>query len=218
MLQSVGEIKSSMLYLGWDVVMNRFSITLINYREFQALKTFVPSYKRRSNATYFSKPKNQLLYIRPSLPPAAPAVRGGAPRGGGGHPRAPGGRGNRAGRARGGRGRGGGRGYFQQLYTGYPPQAAAPIPRAPAFSGQPGFPSVDQSYQSPPPPVVCQLCFSPGHSALQCSRFTTSHTPALAALPTGETNDSVWYPDSGASAHMTPHEGQLHGGASSSGT
>ncbi|CAH9109953.1 unnamed protein product, partial [Cuscuta europaea] len=59
------------------------------------------------------------------------------------------------------------------------------------------------------PPVVCQLCFSPCHSALQCSRFTASHTPTLSALPTSETNDLVWYPDSGASTHMTPHEGIL---------
>ncbi|CAH9121811.1 unnamed protein product, partial [Cuscuta epithymum] len=32
---------------------------------------------------------------------------------------------------------------------------------------------------------------------MHCSRFTGSASPALAALPTGETNDSVWYPDSG---------------------
>ncbi|CAH9130987.1 unnamed protein product [Cuscuta epithymum] len=74
-----------------------------------------------------------------------------------------------------------------------------------------GFPSVENSFQSPPPPVVCQICFSPGHSALSCSRFVNQNTPALAALPTGESNDSVWYPDSGASAHMTPSEGQPHG-------
>ncbi|CAH9067618.1 unnamed protein product [Cuscuta europaea] len=83
--------------------------------------------------------------------------------------------------------------------------AYSPLSATHSFSA--GFPYVDNSYQSPPPPVVCQLCFSPCHSALHCSRFTGSTTPALAALPTGETHDSVWYPDSGASAHMTPHEG-----------
>ncbi|CAH9130647.1 unnamed protein product [Cuscuta epithymum] len=155
----------------------------------------------------------------------ASAARGAGPQRGGGQQRGPGGgRGPRgAGRARGGRGRGG-RGSYPQQYGvaqpqhgGFPGQPAQGQPRPHAFSGNPGFPSADPTYQYPPPPVVCQLCFSPGHSALHCSRFTASHTPALAALPTGENNDSVWYPDSGASAHMTPHEGHSNGGASSSG-
>ncbi|CAH9067512.1 unnamed protein product [Cuscuta epithymum] len=84
-------------------------------------------------------------------------------------------------------------------------------------SGNSGFPYVDNSYQSHPLPVVCQICFSPGHSALTCSRFLAMSTPALADIPSRETNSSVWYPDSGASAHMTPHEGQSDGGASTSG-
>ncbi|CAH9103304.1 unnamed protein product [Cuscuta epithymum] len=79
-----------------------------------------------------------------------------------------------------------------------------------------GFPSGDNSH-FPQPPVICQICFSPGHSTLTCPRFVGSSAPALAALPSGESNSVVWYPDSGASAHMTPHEGQSDGGASSSG-
>ncbi|CAH9108873.1 unnamed protein product [Cuscuta epithymum] len=95
--------------------------------------------------------------------PTAPIARGGGqPRGGGVQPR---GRGNRGGRARGGRGRGRG-GYYQQNYgghqqpyVGYPPHPANPQPRAPAFSGIPGFPSVDQSYQSPPPSCMSIVFF-----------------------------------------------------------
>ncbi|CAH9114361.1 unnamed protein product [Cuscuta epithymum] len=90
-------------------------------------------------------------------------------------------------------------------------------PRGHAPAGFPGFPPVENNYHNPPPPVVCQLCYSPGHSAITCPRFTNPSTPALAAIPTGETNASVWYPDSGASAHMTPHEGQSHGSQSSPG-
>ncbi|CAH9117877.1 unnamed protein product [Cuscuta europaea] len=71
-----------------------------------------------------------------------------------------------------------------------------------------GFPYVDDTYSHTPVSVVCQICFSPGHSALMCPRFVGSSTPALAPLPTGEHNASVWYPDSGASAHMTPHDNQ----------
>ncbi|CAH9120349.1 unnamed protein product [Cuscuta europaea] len=45
-----------------------------------------------------------------------------------------------------------------------------------------------------------------GHSAFTCPHFVGSSTPALAAIPSGESNAPVWYPDSDASAHMTPHE------------
>ncbi|CAH9095552.1 unnamed protein product [Cuscuta europaea] len=146
------------------------------------------------------------------------------------------GRGYRGGRARGHRGRG--RGYGGQPGHSYAPQPAfqfarqqqgpsngqflwqqgPPPVRGVAQAGYQGFPSVEQNYQSPPPLVVCcQLCFSPGHSAMSCSHFTGSSTPALAVIPTGETNAAVWYPDSSASAHMTPNEGQSHGSHTPSG-
>ncbi|CAH9066660.1 unnamed protein product [Cuscuta europaea] len=91
------------------------------------------------------------------------------------------------------------------------------VPRAAVLWRTAGFPCVDNTYSHAPAPVVCQICFSPGHSTLICPRFVGTSTPALAALPTGEHNASMWYPDSGASAHMTPHEGQSDEGASSSG-
>ncbi|CAH9095134.1 unnamed protein product [Cuscuta europaea] len=63
--------------------------------------------------------------------------------------------------------------------------------------------------------IVCQICFSAGHSAIACpSRFNQTSTPALLTA-SGESNSALWYPDSGASAHMTASEGQgLEGGAS----
>ncbi|CAH9130811.1 unnamed protein product [Cuscuta epithymum] len=80
-----------------------------------------------------------------------------------------------------------------------------------------GIPSFENNFGSVPPPVVCQICHSPGHSAVSCpSRFSQPSTPAL-AVPTGESTPAVWYPDSGASAHMTANEGQNFGeGASAS--
>ncbi|CAH9136427.1 unnamed protein product [Cuscuta epithymum] len=164
---------------------------------------------------------------------AAAAVQRPAGRGGDQQFRGNGGgrgyRGN-SGRQRGHRGRG--RGYGgqnHQQYAGQPYQQlrGPPVPGygapgwqnpPPAFAPRaphaPGF-QVD-NFQSPPPPIVCQICFSPGHSALACPRYVNPSAPALVALPTGESNESVWYPDSGASAHMTPSEGQPHGGHPSS--
>ncbi|CAH9090764.1 unnamed protein product, partial [Cuscuta epithymum] len=101
-----------------------------------------------------------------------PVDRGGAARGQGG--RLHGNRGNRGGRGRGQRGRG--RGYGQNFQNqqgnyvqnfpppqqpGYPHgQQPYGAPRGQFPSGNSGFPSVDNSYQSHPPPVVCQICFS----------------------------------------------------------
>ncbi|CAH9053242.1 unnamed protein product [Cuscuta europaea] len=48
------------------------------------------------------------------------------------------------------------------------------------------------------------------------SRFSQTSAPAL-ITSSGESNDVLWYPDSGASAHMTSSEGQTFGGSSSSG-
>ncbi|CAH9135392.1 unnamed protein product [Cuscuta epithymum] len=47
------------------------------------------------------------------------------------------------------------------------------------------------------------------------SRFSSSSTPAL-LTPSGDANHVLWYPDSGASAHVTPNEGQSFGGGPSS--
>ncbi|CAH9121536.1 unnamed protein product [Cuscuta epithymum] len=76
-------------------------------------------------------------------------------------------------------------------------------------------PSANGILGSVPSPIMCQICFSPGHSAASCpSRFVRSNAPAL-IVPSGETNDALWYPDSGASAHMTPAAGAILGAPTS---
>ncbi|CAH9112741.1 unnamed protein product [Cuscuta europaea] len=66
-----------------------------------------------------------------------------------------------------------------------------------------------------PHPIVCQIGFSAGHSAIACpSRFAQPTSPALLTT-SGESNSALWYPDSGASAHMTGSEGQGHGDGTS---
>lgn len=71
---------------------------------------------------------------------------------------------------------------------------------------------------SAPTSDTCGLCWYPGHQAAYCPhRLNPNFVPnqdnvtrAFAALSVGgETNDSVWYPDSGAASHMTPHEGNF---------
>ncbi|CAH9089018.1 unnamed protein product [Cuscuta europaea] len=70
----------------------------------------------------------------------------------------------------------------------------------------------ENNFGSVPPPIVYQICHSPGHSAVNSpSRFGQPSAPAL-AVPTRESSSIVWYPDSGASAHITPNEGPQFGG------
>ena len=67
-----------------------------------------------------------------------------------------------------------------------------------------------------PSSLTCQICSMTGHSALQCPRFPSSAgptpdslVPSLAAMSLGDGPETTWYPDSGASAHMTPHDGNF---------
>ncbi|CAH9075356.1 unnamed protein product [Cuscuta epithymum] len=143
---------------------------------------------------------------------------------------------SRGGRGHGTRGRGGrGRGRYQQHYGQHSGQQASYGPSGQFYGGgasvavpgthaggaqsqhnnTTGFPSDGGILGSAPPPIVCQICFSTGHSAIACpSRFSQPSAPALLTTP-GETNPALWYPDSGASAHMTPSKGQTHGNSSS---
>ncbi|XP_074302516.1 uncharacterized protein LOC141634121 isoform X2 [Silene latifolia] len=71
--------------------------------------------------------------------------------------------------------------------------------------------SVEGVLGSAPPPVVCQICYHTGHTGASCpSRYTQTSAPAM-VLPSGENNDAVWYPDSGAASHMTNNEGSNYG-------
>ncbi|CAH9096903.1 unnamed protein product [Cuscuta epithymum] len=169
--------------------------------------------------------EQRVLYLRQqNTPPAYQAFgvqdRDRAPHGG------------RGGRGRGGRGRNGrgrGRGYHQYgQQPGHGQQQSAPQQgQQPGQHHQQGFgqqqlrppnagsSSTEGILGAIPPPVVCQICFSAGHSAINCpSRFSPSTAPVLL---TGQANEALWYPDTGASAHMTSSEGQNFGGGSSSG-
>ncbi|CAH9089020.1 unnamed protein product [Cuscuta europaea] len=82
-------------------------------------------------------------------------------------------------------------------------------PPSPQPMGIPGTSLFENNFGSVPPPIVYQICHSPGHSAVNSpSRFGQPSAPAL-AVPTRESSSIVWYPDSGASAHITPNEGIL---------
>ncbi|KAL1218709.1 Retrovirus-related Pol polyprotein from transposon RE1 [Cardamine amara subsp. amara] len=62
---------------------------------------------------------------------------------------------------------------------------------------------------------VCQICGRVGHIALKCwNRFDASYQSddvpqALAALRVSDTSGQEWFPDSGASAHITPSTAPL---------
>ncbi|CAH9099478.1 unnamed protein product, partial [Cuscuta europaea] len=80
--------------------------------------------------------------------------------------------------------------YPQQGQPGYAPTGGAPSVPARYSSHAGGVPTT-------------------GHSAVTCpSRFTQPSSPALLTTP-GESNPALWYPYSGASAHMTASEGIL---------
>ncbi|KAF8377256.1 hypothetical protein HHK36_030631 [Tetracentron sinense] len=71
------------------------------------------------------------------------------------------------------------------------------------------------------PPLICQVCRKQGHSAIDCwHRFNNTYTSkhnqqppsppshALTALTISDPSDPQWYPDTGASSHMTSNQGE----------
>lgn len=63
--------------------------------------------------------------------------------------------------------------------------------------------------------IICQICRKPRHSAIDCGhRFNQGFQPggaaqALAALKFTDDQNEAWFPDTGATQHMTPDEGKL---------
>ena len=53
--------------------------------------------------------------------------------------------------------------------------------------------------------VKCQLCFSFGHTALQCAQFCSSGHQPFAHLAVGLVSASSWFPDTSANQHVTPN-------------
>ncbi|KAK2972647.1 hypothetical protein RJ640_003025 [Escallonia rubra] len=64
-------------------------------------------------------------------------------------------------------------------------------------------------------PQICQICNKKGHEALKCwHRFNhsfqaTDIPKALAAMHVTDSQDSEWFPDTGATAHITEDPGKL---------
>ncbi|KAL3529029.1 hypothetical protein ACH5RR_008351 [Cinchona calisaya] len=56
--------------------------------------------------------------------------------------------------------------------------------------------------------VVCQLCNHAGHAAKLC-KATNDSFKSCSAMSLTNPSESSWYPDSGATACMTPHQGNL---------
>ncbi|KAI4303075.1 hypothetical protein MLD38_038749 [Melastoma candidum] len=63
-------------------------------------------------------------------------------------------------------------------------------------------------------PIICQICNRRGHAAATCNlrynRALENIPEALAALSVDAGATDVWYPDSGATDHMTSTAGMLH--------
>ncbi|KAK2990485.1 hypothetical protein RJ640_011652 [Escallonia rubra] len=63
--------------------------------------------------------------------------------------------------------------------------------------------------------VKCQICDKPRHTALRCyQRFNQAYQPedtikALAAMSMSDSQDLAWFPDTGATQHMTDDIGNL---------
>lgn len=63
--------------------------------------------------------------------------------------------------------------------------------------------------------TLCQICMLTSHTAGHCPNrfnhaYVTNELPrSFCAMSISETSDTAWYPDTGASAHMTSDEGNL---------
>ncbi|OIT21134.1 hypothetical protein A4A49_59463, partial [Nicotiana attenuata] len=81
--------------------------------------------------------------------------------------------------------------------------------RPPSHIFQPSHGILGHSPFTPNPAKQCQICFHYNHTALECkNRFNHSYVSnsipkSIAAMSHEEVQPTVWYPDSGASAHMT---------------
>jgi len=123
------------------------------------------------------------------------------------------------GRGSGRSGRGRGRNQYSSCSNFFPHWADfqphfCPSSSGDGILGQPSFTSTKQ----------CQICFHFNHTALECrNRFNHSYAPNLlpksfSVMNLEEVQPSVWYPDSGASAHMTNNPSLLSSSSPYSGS
>lgn len=85
-----------------------------------------------------------------------------------------------------------------------------------------GNASFDGILDPSPTTMPCKICYYTGHPTSQCpfrsyNISRTPNAPSLATMSLDDANEAQWYPDSGASAHMTPNAGQDNWGGSTSG-
>ncbi|KAJ4838169.1 hypothetical protein Tsubulata_029907 [Turnera subulata] len=111
---------------------------------------------------------------------------------------------DRAGSFRNFRGRGRGRGRRGGYYRGYNNSFYQPRLDYPTFPRPPS--SSHSGILGVAPPLsstFCHYCGAPGHIARSCP------TLAQQSLSAVSIHDTAWYPDSGASVHMTNNSGML---------
>ncbi|KAH9704396.1 hypothetical protein KPL70_011449 [Citrus sinensis] len=103
-----------------------------------------------------------------------------------------------------------GRGFPQAVQKPLVPQAVQKPSEAPQRNNQ--NPSQNEQDKDD---LICQICLKPRHSAFECwHRFKQGYQPnnaaqALAAMAISENETDAWFPDTGATQHMTSDNDKL---------
>ena len=98
-----------------------------------------------------------------------------------------------------------GRGFTQAFQTQKPPES----PKGKNNN------QISQKANCNKEEISCQICGKPRHSAINCwHRFNQGFQPedtaqALAAMKFSDNHYEAWFPDTGATQHMTPDDGNL---------
>ncbi|KAK9211490.1 hypothetical protein WN943_000867 [Citrus x changshan-huyou] len=100
------------------------------------------------------------------------------------------------------------RGFPQAVQKPFVPQAVQKPLEAPQRNNQ--NPSQNEQDKDD---LICQICLKPRHSAFECwHKFKQGYQPyntaqALAAMAISENETDAWFPDTGATQHMTSNNG-----------
>ncbi|RWR75576.1 Zinc finger, CCCH-type [Cinnamomum micranthum f. kanehirae] len=109
-------------------------------------------------------------------------------------------------------------GHFTSTRRGFSPAGQPANQDLGVLGAGPQARNTDKQYPNDRPDkgTICQICNKPNHSAMRCwHRFNQTYQPgdavqALAAFNLADHHDPSWFPDTGATAHMTPDVGKLH--------
>ncbi|KAL5715327.1 hypothetical protein ACHQM5_017160 [Ranunculus cassubicifolius] len=125
------------------------------------------------------------------------------------------------GQGRGRKSRRGKQGYFNSKGRGFTQTSRhvsnqyGPMQTVPNVSADKAKVSLNGPHHDKEKGADCQICGKPNHSALRCfNRFNHAYQAddipqALAAMKLSDSESSAWFPDTGASAHMTSNSGNL---------